>query len=220
MDAVGWIVTTVVIVGLGRVLVVPYRRRLMAALVGSSPARLRAMYGGLVVVGRVRREGPALTAPLSGRSCVAYQIVVEARRRRERWLVADQSGPLFQQQEASPFVVATERSEALIDLSGPFNLSLAADQSGVTDWLTPHPGRYRRLAEVLLAAGIRTRNFLGTWRSLTYVERILTEHEVVGVEGPGASEVDPAGERPDLRSPPQRLVLRGTDEYPLQISDG
>jgi hypothetical protein len=138
----------------------------------------------------------------------------------DRWLRGKLWGPLLERQQASSFVVATERSEALVDVSGPFTLSLAVDHSGVTDWLTPYPGPHPGLAQVLAAAGIAGTNFLGTWRSLSYIECILTEDDVVGVEGPGDHETDPAGERPDPRSPPRRLVLRGTEEYPLRISDG
>lgn len=213
---------TFVVLAVGRVVVVPYRRRrLMAALFGPSRAMLREMHGGRVVTGRVRREGPPLTAPFSGRSCVAYQVVVKEPQRHGNWLRAKLWGPLLERQQASPFVVATEGSEeALIDVSGPFTLSLAADHSGITDWLTPYPGRHRGLANTLAGAGIAARNFWGTWRSLSYVERILAEDDVVGVDGPGDHEVHHAGDRPTPRSPPRRLVLRGTDEYPLRISAG
>jgi hypothetical protein len=48
---------------------------------------------------------------------------------------------------------------------------------------------------------------------------VLEEGELVSVGGGSAREVDPTGDKPDPRSPPERLILRGTEALPLLISD-
>jgi hypothetical protein len=47
---------------------------------------------------------------------------------------------------------------------------------------------------------------------------VLEPGELVTVGGDGAREIDPGGDRTSVRSPPQRLVIRGSEEEPLLIT--
>jgi len=46
---------------------------------------------------------------------------------------------------------------------------------------------------------------------------VLERGELVSVGGDSRREIDQAGDSPNLRSPPERLVLRGSEAQPLLI---
>jgi hypothetical protein len=167
----------------------------------------------LRVTGRVRLRGEPMTAPLSGRPCVAFKVSVVQRRGR-MWF------PVLNLRKAHPFAVADESGEARIDTSGPYKLLLVPELEGQTDW------RDRTDAETLKALGdllesrkIATKNWYGGWKRTRYEESILAEGDKVTVGGMGFHEPSAEGTRANLREPPQRLVLRGTPGHPLLIDD-
>jgi hypothetical protein len=71
----------------------------------------------------------------------------------------------------------------------------------------------------LESQGFKATNWMGRWGPFFYAEGVLEEGESVSVGGGSAHEVDPLGERTGPRSPPERLVLRGSQAQPLLISD-
>jgi hypothetical protein len=193
-------------------------KRIQRKLAAQPRTRIKQAEGAVRVSGRVRRIGELLHAPLSGRACVAYELIVESTGSsvgsdgfRHRWV---------DRRQACPFVVADESGEARIDPSGPFLLALVIDRTGTTGWLDPYPGKHRELGAYLQSLGFRPTNWMGRWAgSLYYAEGVLEEGEMVSVSGDSAREIDPMGERTGPRSPPERLVLRGTEAQPLLISD-
>jgi len=193
------------------------RRRVERALVARPRALVHDAHGTTRLTGRVRRIGELLCAPLSGRPCVAYEVVVQELGRS--------SGPgvpawrSVERSDAHPFLVADESGEARIDTSGPYLMSLSYDHSGNTGGFDKFPDKHPALATFLLSLAVVPTNWLGRWRRFRYAEGVLEEGELVSVSADSVLEVDPMGERADLRSPPRRLVLRGTEARPLLISD-
>jgi hypothetical protein len=192
------------------------KRRALAAL---PSARIGEAHGTVRVSGRIRPGEQLLKAPLSGRRCVGYELVIytwggvtsggaEYGTAEWRWLV--------DAQKACPFFVADEGGEARIDTSGPFSLALVHDRTGTTKGR--YPGEHRALARFLKSKGIDATTWLGGWRAFKYGEGVLVEGELVTVGGDSAEEIDPRGERTGLRSPPEKLVLRGTEKRPLLIA--
>jgi len=172
---------------------------------------------GLVrVTGRARPVGPLLQAPISGRQCLAYEIIV----RGAMWEV------VVERREVARFVVEDQPGEIPVDTDSPFELSLEHDIVAMTnyplreygDMARPNPLPHPRLIEVLRQAGIEPYES-GSLMTFSYGEGILSPGEVVSIGGFAEDVVDPTGERPDLRAPPQRRMLHGTDDSPLLISD-
>jgi hypothetical protein len=165
--------------------------------------------GTVRVTGRVRRRGELLKAPLSGRSCVAFQLLVE-HHDHDGW------GKLLELRDARPFVIADETGEALIDTAaGPFHLALDSDERGGT-------GLFDRIGEAQLQTLMSVGAFESPGRTRgkrRYREGILREGETVAVGGRGVREVSAEATSVNLREPPQWLVLRGTADEPLLISD-
>ena len=173
---------------------------------------------GLVrVTGRARPVGALLQAPISGRECLAYEIVVRGAMLQ---LVVER-------REIAPFVVEDQSGEMPVDIATPFELSLKHDLVATTNSDNPRfrdltalsvPLPHPRLIEVLRNAGIEPYEG-GRLLTFSYGEGILGPGEVVSVGGIAEDVVDPTGERPDLRAPPQRRMLHGTNDCPLLISD-
>ncbi len=183
--------------------------RTTRALADRPRARIRdAAEGSVRVTGRVRRRGELLEAPVSGRRCVAFQLLVEEDN--DGW------GKLLELRDARPFVLADETGEALVDTAaGPFRLALDSDERGGT-------GSFDQIGEAQLQAIMSVGSFESPGRSRLnrrYREGILREGETVAVGGRGVREASAEGTSANLREPSQWLVLRGTVDEPLLISD-
>ena len=184
--------------------------RVRRALARRPRARIDAASGTkLRVTGRVRQRGEPLIAPVSGRPCVAFQLFVEERNGR-RWI------DLLELRDAQSFIVADDTGEAFVDTSGPFALALVPDQQGAMGWFDRiTPAQLQALRSTL---GSRATTWYGGWKRLRFKEGTLENDDWVSVGGSGEREQSPDGQS-SLREPPERLVLRGTADEPLLISD-
>ena len=164
------------------------KRRIGRALAARPHARVHEAHGTVRLTGKVRRIGALLQAPLSGRPCVAYELLIyEPVRTGGRSM-------------------------------GVWHC--LHDRTGATGGLlSRYPGKHGELGMFLESVGFVPRTWLGFWRPFRYAEGVLEEGAFVWVSGASDREVDPTGDKSDARSPPERLVLRGTDTLPLIISD-
>ena len=188
------------------------RSRIHRAVASRRRVMVHDAHGTVRLTGRVRRIGDLLRAPLTGRRCVAYEVVV------------DEPGAggwcrCVELREVRPFMVVDESGEARIDSSGPFLMSLRYHRTGNTSAFSIFPGVHEDLASLLATAGVVSTSWFGRWKRFRYGEAVLEEGGLVSVSAGSVLEVDPAGERVNQRSPPERLVLRGTEALPLLISD-
>jgi hypothetical protein len=193
------------------------RRAPARTLRAAEPIRA-AREGKLRIRGRARGRGQLLHAPVTGRPCVAFHLTVyewHVLRTRDR-----QFDVLFEMAGACPFSIADDSGEATVDTSKPFDLELAAERRGLPPLGDPTSQAEREVVIRLLESrGFSASNLLGLPRYLSYEEGILADRQPVSVAGTGAREVSPDGESAGPRSPPLRLVLRGTARRPLRISN-
>jgi hypothetical protein len=187
-------------------------RRTERALATRQRSWISEAHGPVRVIGRIHRDAKLLEAPLSGRRCVVYELVVDE--------LSSGSPSLWQRlldlRQACPFLLEDDSGTARIDTAGPGFVALVHDRVGVTSGI--YPGDHLELSKVLESCGVLPMTSFGRWRSLRYAEGVLEIGELVTVGGNGAREIDPGGERPSLRSPPERLVVRGNEEEPLLIT--
>jgi hypothetical protein len=187
-------------------------RRTERALAARQRTWISEAHGPVRVAGRVHRDANLLKAPLSGRPCVVYELVIDE--------LSSGSPSLWQRlldlRQACPFLLEDDSGTARIDTAGPGFVALIHDRVGVTSGI--YPGNHLALSMVLESCGILPMTWFGRWRPLRYAEGVLEQGELVTAGGNGEREIDPAGDRPSLRSPPQRLVIRGSEEEPLLIT--
>jgi len=180
-------------------------------------ARIREIRDGLVrVTGQVWSHGELLCAPVSGRPCVAFHVLVEERlpfRTQDNgWTV------LLDLQDARPFSVVDDSGQATVDTSGPMELALKGMRGPMPRFDPANRAQLERVKRLLESRGFATRTSLGLPRTLLYEETIVAEAQRVSVDGFGIHEVTLDGDRRGPREP-ERVVLRGTPDEPLLISD-
>ena len=187
-------------------------KRTERALATRQRSWISQAHGPVRLTGRIHQDAELLQAPLSGRRCVVYELVVEE--------LSSGAPSIWQRlldlRQACPFLLADDSGTARIDTAGPGFVALVHDRVGVTSGI--YPGDHLELSKVLESSGLLPMTWLGRWKPLRYAEGVLELGELVTVGGNGAREIDPAGDRPSLRSPPQRLVIRGSEEEPLLIT--
>ena len=187
-------------------------RRTERALAARQRTWISEAHGPVRVTGRIHRDAKLLEAPLSGRPCVVYELVIDE--------LSSATPPLGQRlldlRQACPFLLEDDSGTARVDTAGPGFVALIHDRVGVTSGI--YPGKHRELSRVLESSGLLPMTWLGRWRPLRYAEGVLEPGELVTVSGDGAREIDPGGDRTSVRSPPQRLVIRGNEEEPLLIT--
>ncbi|HLK88239.1 MAG TPA: hypothetical protein VKZ18_00015 [Polyangia bacterium] len=169
---------------------------------GASGERLR-------VVGRVRRQTETLRAPISGRPCVAFQAFIDEHG-------GDEWRNRLSLRGARSFVIIDDSGEALVDTGGPYELSLVTDQRGSTGLLGTMGSA--QLQAVRSYLGLGAPGARGAPR-LRYREAVLQEGQQVAVGGSGSQVVSGQAPSAGRREPPRWLVLRGTANETLLISN-
>ncbi len=164
-------------------------------------------------VGRIRGIarplGEPLIAPLSGRTCVGYEVWVTEHD-------GDDTTELVREVRWQPFLLDDGTGRAVIDPSvAPveYLVGIVTTESGAFDDATAEE------RAVLARHGHATAPG-GDHRSLTYRERALEVGEMVSVRGHGLREVDPtpAAARLGRGAPPTRLRMVTTHATPLAVS--
>jgi hypothetical protein len=156
------------------------------------------------VVGQVRVIDET-TAPMSGRPCAQYHLIVKQQRRSGRsshWVT------LVDEQRMVDFVVEDASGRAVVDTTGA-QVAVVKDasaRSGTFNSATPE------LEALLARHGHSSTGFLGFNKTIRYQEGVIEEGEMVAVCGLGRIERR-AG------SPRGQLVIGPTAEGPVRISD-
>ena len=148
--------------------------------------------------GRVELGGAALHAPLSGRRCACYEVVV---------LAGHGANPIevFRERRLSDFFVVDETGRALIEVDGAYVVMTA-------DWSTPLRGD--RLDAYVLHHGVAPSP------GLQLTEGVIEPGELIDVYGWGVREPDPDPRHvATYRDRPTRLVLRTTRALPVLVTD-
>jgi hypothetical protein len=154
-----------------------------------------------------------LTAPVSRRPCVAYELIVEQKRSSRAldgtwWHV-------LARREAVPFLVTSHAGRVEVHPDGHYVLDLTEDRIDKNGWLGPsNVELFGNLVTELRLAGL-----YDDTTSFRYREAVLEAGESVAVYGVFRREVRPDGEPGDSRRPPEVAVLRGTELEPLSITD-
>ncbi|MEZ4382710.1 MAG: hypothetical protein R3A79_15340 [Nannocystaceae bacterium] len=160
------------------------------------------------VVGVVHARGELLEAPLTGRRCVAYEVVV--------W---DGSLRCADERKAVPFVLDDRTGRAVV-YPEPLALALALPMAVELAESDPR----RRLLLERLAVDLNKRD--GTTREVRCVEAALEPGWWAAVLGRGVASVDPSGAPPTehiggFRAPAEAsmVTIAGSVRVPVCVSD-
>lgn len=160
------------------------------------------------VIGRAKLLEETLTAPLTGRECVYYNVRVSEGEQPGTTVIDDHRGV--------PFVLEDSTGRAIVDPTGAETV-VVCDSTTTSGVLNPPD---ERLSTYLATFGQRPTGFMFN-RALRYEESIIEIGELVSVLGAGIREPDP--EAPPTSAyrggQPTRLRLTSSARYPLLISD-
>ena len=167
------------------------------------------------VVGRVQALGPPLSAPLTGRSCVCYDVRVEEYRYHAyKGLITWQL--VIREVVGQDFAIQDEHGRALVRYDPSWRVALVRDgqlSAGTCEKLAPTMAAY--LERHLPGAGAAAPS-----RKMRFLEGVVEEGERVAVAGRGRIEPDPdPSAASGYRQTSMRLVLEGSERRPLYLSD-
>ena len=167
------------------------------------------------IVGSLSYAGQPLDAPLTGRPCAAWHVLVEEYKgsggaRRGNWAT------VVEDWDSRPFIVEDGTGKAFVKAEAA-DLALVQDahfRSGTFD------DAHERLEAFLNDHGEASTGAVFN-RTLRYREGVLAAGETVAVMGIGRLEMDPDGDQAGAgyRTAPQRLVVDGLEDGRLLVSD-
>ena len=168
------------------------------------------------LAGMVAAVGPVLTAPVSGRACVYYEVAVRRHRGLETtdWLEFEHQ--VLAETRSVRFALDDGTGRTIIDPSH-VELLIGCD---VDHWY--HPGDPETAAEeALLARHTYAPRGLLFAKRLRFTESIIEVGERIAVVGIATREPDPdAPPSPEYRgAPATRPRLTGTVRHPIFLSD-
>lgn len=164
------------------------------------------------LVGRVSYLSEPLVAPLSGRRCACYQIIVQEKRggKNKHWveIIRDEDRRDFMlTDETGRALIKAQDAKLLIDRDGKFT-------SGTFNDATPE------LNAFLEKFGKESTGFFGLNRTMRYYEGIIEDTEDVVVCGVARRVPDVEGAAGDYREQGTRLELEHrSEEQPLILCD-
>lgn len=206
--------------GLGSWYFSPRQRALRA--IRSVPVVLvsEAVEGSIVrIVGALRPLAPLLTAPLSGRACAHYDVIVEEQVRSGK---SSHWRTIAHEHASRDFVVEDTSGRAIVQ-TAHFEATVELDhhqRSGFLNDASPE------LEALLARHGRSTTGLFGMNRTIRYREGVLEPGEEVAALGrarweddpePGAANVPRGGYRDSGRR--QRLVIERSELGPVRASD-
>lgn len=169
------------------------------------------------ISGKVELTGPPLVAPLSGRKCAYYHVLVEQQVNTGK---SSHYKKVIEEEVAGPFGIRDGRSCARIGIRDPQSASRDVE-SYIVDDAKYESGIFNDPTEVLdnylSAHNLNSENFIGFNKSMRYREGILEEGEVISVLGKARWKHAETGEWSDDFG--KLLIIGPTDKMPVYLSD-
>lgn len=169
------------------------------------------------ISGRVELTGEALIAPLSGRKCAYYHVLVEQCVNTGK---SSHYVKLIEEEVAGKFGIRDGRSCARV-VSRDSGVVSGEIESYIVDDRKYSSGIFNDPSEVLEnylnSHGKKSDDFMGFNKSIRYKEGILEEGEVISVLGKASWKHAEAGEWSDDFG--KLLIIGPTDKMPVYLSD-
>jgi len=163
------------------------------------------------ITGKVELIAEPLTAPLSGRSCVFYHVLVEQRvstGKSVRWKT------LIEEEVAGEFGIRDDDYCARIE-GGNMKSYIVDDRKFTSGYMNDAS---EDLLQYLRRHGYDSENFLGLNKTIRYREGILEEGETIAVLGKCRWQSAESGQWSDTYG--KVLVIGPAGKEPVYLSDG
>jgi hypothetical protein len=184
------------------------RRKLKKAVTKSISSFLDGEFAK--IVGKVELTGTPLNAPLSGRPCAYYSVLVEQKvssGKSSHWKT------LIEEEVAGPFGIRDGMSCARVEAEWMASY-IVPDRKYTTGFMEDAT---EKLSSYLKQHGHESENFMGLNKTLRFREGILEEGEKISVLGKGKWERADTGQWSDDYG--KVLVFRSAKEALVYLSD-
>lgn len=183
-------------------------RRFKRQLVATPRTPIAQAHQGLTkVAGQLVHAHPPLQAPLSGRPCAVYQVIVEERD-------GNVYRPIIHEIRGQPFLVYDETGRALIAYDEQTGLVIKKDVQLVSQTLqNPTPA----MEALLQRYGHSSTRIFGLNKAIRYHEGVLEAGETVTVFG--AASREPEGDPAAAAAGATWLVMRAAPGVELRVTD-
>jgi hypothetical protein len=162
------------------------------------------------VVGKIEYAGKSLVAPLSGRPCAYYYVLVEQKVSSNKSAYWE---TLIEEEVAGPFVIRDGKYCAHIN-SQNIKSYLVEDREYSSGFMEDATGTLEKYLE---DHGQKSENFLGLNKRIRYKEGILEEGELIAVVGRGEWKKAEQEQLPDSYG--RVLSISSTDKEAVYLSD-
>jgi len=179
--------------------------------------------GGLTkIVGQLGYCYPPLVAPISGRHCAAYQVLVEELEVELLNPAKRKMVPIIHEIRGQPFLLYDETGRAFVAYDEQTGLLIKRDvdlKSGTLRDATP------AMEALLNRYGHSSTRIFGMNKGIRYYEGVLEAGEWVTVIGMASRELDPdpnviaAAAAAGYPSPPTWVVVRAAPGVELRVTD-
>jgi len=163
------------------------------------------------VVGTVEFVGEPLIAPLSGRQCAYYYVLVEE-------LISDGKNShwrkMIEREVGGKFVIRDGRHRAYISTDSTIKSYIVMDKKYSSGFME---NATENLEKFLQNHGQTSKGFLGINRKIRYKEGVLEAGECIAVMGKGEWKTAAAVQLPDTFG--RVLVISTTEAEPVYLSD-
>lgn len=135
------------------------------------------------IQGKVQYAKRPLIAPLSGRPCAHFRIIVEKKVKSKNHSTSQQSSwqKIIEDEQSSPFLILQDGYAAILDHQSRLSY-LVEDRKYSSGFLNDAS---KKLENYLKSHGHRSENLLGFNKTLRYKEGVLEEGEHVAARGIG-----------------------------------
>ena len=163
------------------------------------------------IIGLAKNVKDPLKAPVSGRQCIFYQVLVEKKGSKNSWHT------VINETKTQDFFIETKGEMAIVKVDQPPSFRkvyLDKDHSTSTGFFL---GSDRKLERFLESRGYSSTNFLGFNKTLRYSEGIIGLNEKVAVMG--VAQWKTLNETIEGYSYSKILTLSGSEKQKLLITD-
>ncbi len=178
------------------------RARRMIRTLRTTPIAAVADGARVRVTGIVSPQREVTTAPVSGRPCVGYRLVVDQTTNAG-------PEPVLVREHCDSFWIADGSGRALVE--GPSLFGVEPDEP----WSNLPQSLYRILEE----SDVALRGPFDTFREFRYTEAILVPGDRISVLGRASVAIDPAGDSMGHRAPPTLRRIVGQRRELVMIAD-
>ena len=160
------------------------------------------------IIGKVENISTPLTAPLSGKKCVYYEVIVIRNP-------GEDEIKLVEEKKSIDFFISNNSGKALVKINNTAICEINKDINFSSGWITDPNNSMKAFLE---KHAIKQKGFLNLNKSLDFIEKRFDIGEQIGILGVGHWEI-PTNTNNNQENNKKVLTFKSLEQHPLFVSD-